>query len=330
MQIMRRLDADAASGLERDSARDTARPACRLLFRMPLSPRFRHIVFPREQPSARLVDVAALDETCAAARESHRRLPLDEEQFLAWLLAKADLDVASYRPETLSRRLAACLRALRVANLGEARLALERNPLLVPPALSVMLVGVTSFFRDRAVYDTLARDVLPSLADSRRNLYVWSAGCSDGSELYSTAMLLAESDILSGSYLLGTDCRTDAIDVARQGRYTDGVLCHVPAEFHSRYFTSDGNHWQVVPELRRAARWRVANVLSEREPGLWDLILCRNTSIYLRSDATRALWQKLEDALRPGGILVLGRAERPLGAKCLTSVGPCIFRKMRR
>lgn len=297
---------------------------------MPLSPRFRHIVFPRDKPAGRLIDVAALDDWLAHSREQHRRLPLDEEQFLAWLLAKADLEVGSYRPETLARRLAACLRALRVGSVGEARQVLERNPSLVPPALSVMLVGVTSFFRDRAVYDALAREIIPSLADGRRGLYVWSAGCSDGSELYSAAMLLAESGLLRDAYLLGTDCRTDAIEAARRGRYADTVMSHVPSEFHERYFTPLEDHWQVVSGLRRMTRWRVANLLAEREPGLWDLILCRNTSIYLRAEATRSLWGLLEAALRPGGILVLGRAERPLGAKQLSPVAPCIYRKKRR
>jgi chemotaxis protein methyltransferase CheR len=297
---------------------------------MPLSPRFRHIVFPREKPAGRLVDVAAIDDVSSHSRRPLCRLPDADEAFLRWLFAGAELDVASYRPETLARRLSACLRALRTPDVETAREALERNPGLMTPALSVMLVGVTSFFRDQQVYRTLHQGVLPALAETRRGLYVWSAGCSDGSELYSAAMLLADLDLLQESYLLGTDCRTDAISTARQGRYPDTAVSDVPVEFRARYFTPHGDQQQVIRNLRSATRWRVANVLQQREPGLWDMIFCRNTSIYLRAQATKTLWEQLESSLRPGGVLVLGRAERPLGATRLAPVAPCIFRKTRR
>jgi chemotaxis protein methyltransferase CheR/two-component system CheB/CheR fusion protein len=59
------------------------------------------------------------------------------------------------------------------------------------------------------------------------------------------------------------------------------------------------------------------------------MILCRNLAIYLRGAAAVRLWQSLLASLRPGGILVLGKAERPLGADGLTAIGPCIYRRNR-
>jgi chemotaxis methyl-accepting protein methylase len=40
-----------------------------------------------------------------------------------------------------------------------------------------------------------------------------------------------------------------------------------------------------------------------------------------------ALWQTLEPRLRPGGVLVAGKAERPLGTRGLSMIAPCIFRR---
>ena len=39
--------------------------------------------------------------------------------------------------------------------------------------------------------------------------------------------------------------------------------------------------------------------------------------------------KNLEAALRPGGFVVLGKAERPTGASLLVNVAPCIYRRER-
>jgi chemotaxis methyl-accepting protein methylase len=72
------------------------------------------------------------------------------------------------------------------------------------------------------------------------------------------------------------------------------------------------------------ARWRVQDALTISDYACWDLILCRNMAIYLDPEAIRDLWVRLSRALRPGGILVVGRAERPSGAH-LRRLGPCIY-----
>jgi chemotaxis methyl-accepting protein methylase len=69
--------------------------------------------------------------------------------------------------------------------------------------------------------------------------------------------------------------------------------------------------------------------LSTDEPGHWDLILCRNLGMYLKADLAGQLWNRLARALRPGGWLVLGKAERPMGASILSAVSPCLYRRDR-
>jgi chemotaxis methyl-accepting protein methylase len=49
--------------------------------------------------------------------------------------------------------------------------------------------------------------------------------------------------------------------------------------------------------------------------------------MYLRPEVAGRLWQELEQALRPGGFLVLGKAERPMGTTRLSAAGPCIYRR---
>jgi chemotaxis methyl-accepting protein methylase len=180
-----------------------------------------------------------------------------------------------------------------------------------------------------SVFDLLRDCLIPTIAGTRRSLHAWSAGCSDGAELYSLALLLAEVDMLDNSYLLGTDCRSDALERARSGYFDCEAVKQVPAPLLTRYFRPQGRGYQVVAQIRAAVHWRTGDVLMTPEPGVWDLILCRNTAMYIRAEATKLLWEQFEKRLRPGGMLVLGKAERPVGAKRLSPVGPCVYRRNR-
>jgi chemotaxis methyl-accepting protein methylase len=253
----------------------------------------------------------------------------DEQSCLEWLLDRAGLDLRDYRRETIKRRIASCLRALRVETPGQLRKLVQRRPDLMKVALSSLIIGVSSFFRDPTVFEHLSGLVLPELTARSQDLRIWSAGCSDGAELYSVAMLLAERGAIQRACLLGTDCRSDALARAREGCYDGANVKNVPAEFLRRYFQFDSTGWHVHPYLRSITQWRTGNVLTTLEPGLWDLVLCRNVAIYMYPAAATMLWQRLEQCLRPGGFLVLGKAERPQNAIGLKLVAPCIYRRNR-
>lgn len=297
---------------------------------IPLSTKFRHVIFPGEvNQRKKVVNIAASCDLPAPPGGQLSDLSEENASFLKWLFAQAGLDACLYRVETLQRRLPACLRVLRARSPSQARRQLEQDPTLVPTGLSAMLVGVTSFFRDPPVFEMLRQQILPALAGARTGVHVWSVGCSDGAELYSVALLLAELNLLTGSYLLGTDCRSDAIARARLGCFDQEAVRNLPPTLRSRSFTPHASAWEVLPSIRAALHWRTADILKTPEPGGWDLILCRNTTIYLRAEAITFLWEHFETVLRPGGILVLGKAERPLGAKRLSLVGPCVYRRTR-
>ena len=316
--------------------------------------RFRHVVFPDSVGGyGRAVNVAphahagvgdpdsdpgpAPEAAPPAVRAREPALTEDEESFLYGLFAHVGLGLRHYKPETLHRRLPACLRALRAANVSHARSVLQRNPHLAWRAVGAIVIGVTSFVRDPPVFAALRRKVLPALLASNggRPLRVWSVGCSDGAELYSVAMLLDACGALDGDRrrceLLGTDCRPEAIARAAAGAFDPPALRGLPNEFARRYFAFDGVQYRIDPALQDAARWRVADALdpASTPPGAWDLVLCRNVIIYLQPSAAASLWATLQSALRPGGLLVLGKAERPVGVRGLRPAGPwpCVYRR---
>ncbi len=291
---------------------------------------YRHVVFPDRNDGHRsAVNFATADHSVATDPTPEDRLSSDECDCVRFLFDAAGLNLDDYRFETIKRRIPACLRAMRVESLAAVRSAVQRRPELLKTVIGSLVIGVTAFFRDPSVFEALAESVIPRLLSQKNGPRIWSVGCSDGPELYSIAMLLAERGGLQRSTLLGTDCRSDALVRAREGVYDHASVRHVPAALLLRYFQSDAMEVRVHPYLRAVSQWRVGNALTTPEPGAWDLILCRNMSIYMQPATAGRLWQVLESCLRVGGYLVLGKAERPHGTTRLASVAPCIFRRDR-
>ena len=97
----------------------------------------------------------------------------------------------------------------------------------------------------------------------------------------------------------------------------------------SPFILPEGRGGRVCDALRQAVCWEQGNILDAPRgdaPG-WDLILCRNVAIYLEADASALLWSRLLQALRVGGVLVVGKAERPVGQGSLVRLAPCAFEK---
>lgn len=193
-------------------------------------------------------------------------------------------------------------------------------------AVSSLLIGVTRFFRDRAVFNRMRKDVMPVLSEGGRPLRVWSAGCSTGAELYSMAILLAELGLLTKTFLLGTDFRDDAIEYARTGTYDAKVKGLTPAEI-DRWFGQEGKTVRPAERLRARIRWKQANWLTDAEKGPWDIILWRNAAIYLTAEAAFAVWARLHGQLRKGGFMITGKAERPPWSLGMHMAGQSIYQK---
>lgn len=268
-------------------------------------------------PIRRRTHGAGLRTTGAEALERH-------DPLLDHVLRSAGLDPAAYRPSALQRRAVACARQLRARSVEDALRQLHQAPALAAPALNSVLIGVTEFFRDRPVFDDLARTAVPALLGARETARVLSVGVSTGEELYSMAILIAEAGGLERSTFVGIDCRADALRAARHGWYAsvDGV----DEARRCRWMETAGAGWRVRAELRDRTEWRVGDVFRTPLVGA-DLLLWRNVAIYLDARAAERAWRRLVDVVTPGGYVITGKAERPPAALGLHRVASCIYRK---
>jgi chemotaxis protein methyltransferase CheR len=200
--------------------------------------------------------------------------------------------------------------------LGSPEGADERQRLL-----DAVTIQETYFFRNGPQMRALREQVLPDLvrraAAERRELRIWSAGCSTGEEPYSLAMLALETMEELGLFVracvVGTDVSASAVNAARQGRYRGRTLDLAEHEFADRWFVaaSDG-YSDVHPEVRALVDLRVHNLVSDPAPfapGEADLVVCRNVTIYFAKPTTARVIAGFHDVLAPHGYLLLGHAE---------------------
>jgi chemotaxis protein methyltransferase CheR len=245
--------------------------------------------------------------------------------FVRDMIARAGLSHSHYRMGPLVRRIPACLRVLKAATIEDAWGMVRASPDLISKAVDSLLIGTTEFFRDGTVFNELQGEILPQLLKLGRPPRVWSVACSEGMEMYSVAMMLCRHRALEGAHLLGTDCRRIAIERARRGIYPFHSVEKIPVPYRGMFEAIEGGI-RMHEHLRSAVKWEVADALDPVPEAGWDLIFCRNFSIYLDPVATLGLWHSLSEALNVGGVLVVGKAEKPR-LDGLVREAPCIYRK---
>jgi chemotaxis protein methyltransferase CheR len=184
-------------------------------------------------------------------------------------------------------------------------------------ALDLVTSGETYFFRHTEQLLLLQNTILPRVAEQNafsRRLTIWSAGCSSGEEVYTTAILAEESGLFHGwnIRILGSDLSRERIEHARQACYFQGAFRSTEERIKQRYFVESGKIWQVHEDIRRVCQFSPLNLLGndlDTFVGRVDIILCRNVLIYLDHDARTRVLTGLYERLAPGGFLLLGHSE---------------------
>jgi chemotaxis protein methyltransferase CheR len=208
--------------------------------------------------------------------------------------------------------------------------------------IDVVTTNKTDFFREPKHYDFLTTVAVPELmnqygAGMRRDLKIWSAGCSTGEEPYTIAMVLSEFREAHPGFefmILGTDISTKVLERAAKAVYRMERAETVPAQIKKKYLLRskdrEKNLVKIAPEVRHHVSFRRLNFMAEdfqmREP--MDIIFCRNVIIYFDRPTQEKLLNRLCDHLVPGGYIFMGHSETLSGLRVpLVSAGPTVYRK---
>src|SRR6266404_3668794 len=188
--------------------------------------------------------------------------------------------------------------------------------------IAEVTIGETHFFRHREHFEALRNLVLPDLiAQNRahRRLRIWCAGCADGPEPYSLAILLKREmscELLGWEVaILGTDINRRSLARAREGKFEEWAFRSTPEELKRVCFLKEGGLWSIAPEYKECVSFQYHNLVEHSFPSVvnnlfcFDLIVCRNVMIYFGPDGMQRTILRFHNCLVPGGWLLVGPSE---------------------
>ena len=197
------------------------------------------------------------------------------------------------------------------------------DPLAWDEIVDALTVCETYFFRNASQFEALRKHVLPELIAERRrqgnlSLRLWSAGCASGEEAYSLAILVREllPDWQNWQLdILGTDINNRALEQAAHAAYRDWSFREAYAlPWRDLYFVRFDTQYHLREDIRTMVRFAWCNLIDDcgTDPFVTrfvDVILCRNVILYFGAHFRRWVYQRLYQALAPGGWLVVGHAD---------------------
>jgi chemotaxis protein methyltransferase CheR len=183
----------------------------------------------------------------------------------------------------------------------------ESEPQLFGELLDRVTVQHGDFFRDPAQFAALTQ-LAHGVSDAPAT--VWSAGCGNGQEPYSLAMLLDETGHRDWR-ILATDVSLHALARTVTGRYTESEVRGVSPERRKRYFVQAAGGFEVIEALRSRVLVVHHNLAQAKPPPIpaCSFVFCRNVLMYFDPVETEACIKRLAGLIKPGGYLFLGHSD---------------------
>ena len=244
------------------------------------------------------------------------------EQSLAAILGllreSSKHDLTHYKTSTVKRRVDRRMSVHGLDSLARYEHFVRENPQELDLLFKEMLIGVTRFFRDPAIWQELKNTVLPALLARRTpgtGMRAWVVGCSTGEEAYSLAIAfreVADTQPVPDAWTLqifATDLNADAIAIARSGHFSAKIADDMPPERLSRFFNAEGDGFLIRKEIRQMVLFAQHDVILDPPFTRLDFLSCRNLMIYFNAALQQRLLPLFHYALRPGGVLFLGESE---------------------
>jgi two-component system CheB/CheR fusion protein len=239
------------------------------------------------------------------------------EELLEFLRDSRGFDFTGYKRPSLMRRVSRRMELTGSKSYAEYQDYLTTTPDEFAALFDTILINVTGFFRDPDAWSYLGDTVVPQVLASKPDespIRVWSAGCATGEEAYSVAMVLAEAlgpeDFRKRVKIYATDIDEGALSVARTAAYGEREIRGVPIDLRDRYFDqAGGNRWAFRADFRRSVIFGRNELVSDAPISRVDLLVCRNTLMYFNAETQSKVLDRFHFALRPEGVMFLGKAE---------------------
>ncbi|HHI92358.1 MAG TPA: tetratricopeptide repeat protein [Gammaproteobacteria bacterium] len=181
-----------------------------------------------------------------------------------------------------------------------------------------VVVPETWFFRNITPFEVLrdnALNIYANTGKSEKNypLKILSIPCSSGEEPYSIAMVLNNSGMKKGDFIIDAiDISARALKKSRRAVYGKHSFREKEMDFQDKYFEPVRSEFRLLKDIRDCVSFRQGNIITDPiSPAdeYYDIIFCRNLLIYFNRETQRKMLNKLSLMLKCGGLLFVGHAE---------------------
>ncbi|OBG31508.1 CheR family methyltransferase [Mycolicibacter heraklionensis] len=238
------------------------------------------------------------------------------ETLLRYLRDSRGFDFTGYKRASLMRRVRHRMSQTGYDTFEQYLDVLQASSDEFSALFNTILINVTAFFRDPDTWEYISSDIIPRIVAERAPddpIRVWSAGCASGQEAYTLAILLAEAlgtdEFRQRVKIYATDVDEDALSEARAATYDAKVLESVPPAYLDRYFEQVNGRYVFHKDLRRGVIFGRNDLVRDAPISRVDLLVCRNTLMYMNAETQRNVLGRLHFALSSQGTLFLGHAE---------------------
>jgi two-component system CheB/CheR fusion protein len=239
----------------------------------------------------------------------------DFERLLDYIKLNRGFDFTGYKRPSLGRRTRRRMDALGIESYGDYLDYLESNPDEFVKLFNTILINVTEFFRDGEPWQYIEEVIAPRIVEAKastENLRVWCPGCASGEEAYTAAMVFAEvlgHEAKARLRVYATDVDEEALNKGRHALYSSKDVADVPEQYRRKYFQRDRNGYSFDRDLRRNVIFGRHDLVQDAPISRVDLLICRNTLMYLNAETQTRVLENFNFALNDDGYLFLGKSE---------------------
>lgn len=255
-------------------------------------------------------------------------------QFQQFIHEFAGISLAASKKPLVSGRLAKRVQFHGLQSFGEYYRLLHAgsHPNELQIAVDLLTTNETYFFREHKHFDFLSQKIFPAHSPSRV-FRVWSAACSSGQEPYSIAMTLADFLGERPWEIVASDLSTRVLERARSGLYALEQAEKVPPAYLKSFCLKGTGKQEGSFLIDKRLRSRInflqinLNTVLPRL-GEFDVVFLRNVMIYFNTETKRQVVNRLVEAIKSGGYLLIGHSESLNGVvDNLKVVSPSIYQK---
>ncbi|MCT4612999.1 MAG: protein-glutamate O-methyltransferase CheR [Clostridia bacterium] len=238
----------------------------------------------------------------------------DYEKLKKDIMSLTTVDLNAYKEKQMKRRIDSLIVRNNISSYDEYVKVLKEKGDLFNEFMNYFTINVSEFFRNPLQWDIFDKQVIAEIKEKGTLPKIWSAACSTGDEPYTIVMILSKYFDLKKIKILATDIDKTILEKAQIGLYSEKSVKNVPKEFLNKFFTKNGDFYQISDEIKNCVEFKLGDLLKDEYPKDKDIIVCRNVLIYFTEEAKDEIYKRFNKSLKKEGVLFVGNTEQLISA----------------